>query len=70
MLDAKLFGVWYQIMVLLLPKGSLSLLVDEEEEKELGFVCPWSVLYRYTGPCEREKCTYGTIEVLQLCKTD
>lgn len=51
MLDAKLFGVWYQIMVLLLPKGSLSLLVDEEEEKELGFVCPWSVLYRYTGPC-------------------
>ena len=34
-----------------LPKGSLSLLVDEEEEKELGFVCPWSVLYRYTGPC-------------------
>jgi hypothetical protein len=51
MLDAMLFGVWYQIMVLLLPKGSLSLLVDEEEEKELVFVCPWSVLYRYTGPC-------------------
>ena len=36
------YGILYQ---------SLSLLVDEEEEKELVFVCPWSVLYRYTGPC-------------------
>jgi hypothetical protein len=50
--------VWYQIMVLLLPKGSLSLLVDEEEEKELGFVCPWSVLYRYTGPLEPQSFVY------------